>query len=373
MTRVAVLHWSTSSVGGINTTFQTLRAEALSRGDEFDILASDPQKTKAPGKFIQRKRVRGGDTFITIDGTAPHHPLNFKATLRFIQQNYDAVILSFLCPHPTKAYGDQPLFLPLLEGIKAAGIPIIGYVHDGYWDSYKEFGEMVLPLCDRTMVCQPAYGDPMIKAGYPVTNAFVPFRELAEHPEVERDPNLVIWLPQWKNIKGISKFWEGLPAASTNGWTVEMYGNGIEYYNMRLEPEWKERVGRDHFAPDYSGVGPAQFFGCVPETQVPTILSRGSFMIDFQGSGKPKYAAYRAGSYNHTIIEALYYGCVPVVHSSVKNTPIPSHLICALDTPETWADALLSYDRSSFNAEEARAYVLKNHSAAVLYDTILGR
>ncbi len=373
MTRVAVLHWHTSSVGGINTTFQTLRAEALSRGDEFDILASDPQRTKSPGQFVKRQRVRGGDTFITIDGQAPHHPTNVKASIEFIKKNYDVVITSFLCPHPTKAYGEEPLFLALLEGIKAAGIPIVGYIHDAYWDSYKEFGLLTLPLCVRTMVCQPSYAKALIEAGHPVTAAFVPFRTLADQPNVPRDPNLVVWLPQWKNIKGIGKFWAGLPRARQLGYKVEMYGNGIEYYNMRKEPDWKENVGSDFFSPEHSGSGAADFFGCVPETDVPGILSRATFMCDFQGSGKPKYEAYRNGSYNHTIIEALYYGAIPVVHKSVTNTPIPKDLILALDAPENWPDLIGDIDTVAYDRVAARRYVEENHSAKVLYDRILGR
>ncbi len=377
MTRIAVLHWHTSSVGGINTTLQTLRAEALSRGDEFDILASDPQKTKQPGKFVKRQRVRGGDTFITIDGLAPHHPNNVKASIAFLKREYDVVVLSFLCPHPTKAYGDEPLFMPLLQGIKDAGIPIVGYIHDAYWDSYKEFGELVLPLCVRTMVAQKAYGEPLEAKGYKVSTAYLPFRPLVDDPVVKREMNLVAWIPQWKNIKGIYKFWDDIRRAQSRGYHVELYGNGIEYYNIRKseDPEigWKTVVGKDHFAPDYSGTGLAEFFGCIHETEIPRVLSRAAFMADFQGSGNPKYAAYRNGSYNHTIIEALYYGCVPIVHTNMLKSSIPNHLLAATDTPEKWSDVAAAFDVANYDRAGAREYVIKNHSAAVLYDRILGR
>lgn len=377
MTRIAVLHWATSSVGGINTSLQTLREEALSRGDTFHILASDPQKSKPSAVFDggQRKRVRGGDTFITIDGYAPHHPVNVQRSIEFITANYDVVITSFLCPHPTKAYGDEPLFLPLLKGIKDAGLELVGYIHDGYWDSYADFGAMTLPLCDRTMVCQEEYAKPVLEAGFDVTPAFVPFRPFVEQPDIERDPDLVAWLPQWKGIKGIKHFYAGIPAAAERGFTVELYGNGIVYYQLRKDREtWLKHVGVDHFAAAYSGgTGPAQFFGCVHENEVPEILTRASFMCDFQGHGRPKYAAYRRGSYNHTIIEAMYYGCTPVVHESVLQTPIPDHLVHPLSNEQIkdWSAFLPGF--RDYPAEEARRFVEENHSAAILLDRILGR
>lgn len=369
--KIAVLHWNTSSVGGINTTLQILRQVALSRGDTFHILASDPQASKKPGLLPARKRVRGGDTFITIDGYAPHHPKNWQNTELLLRQ-YDVVMTSYISPHPTKDYGDEPLFLPLLKALHAKGKRMIGYIHDGYWETYKEFGELVLPLVEKTMVAQEAYGRPLVEAGYPVTPAYLPFYPLVPDPQgVVRNPNLVTWLPQWKNIKGVRKFWAGLPEALAAGWDVEMYGNGIEYYKMRLQEDWKQLVGSDHFAPDYSGTGTAQFFGCVTLEQVAEVLCRSSYMIDFQGHAA-KWKVYLNGSYNHTILEALYYGATPIVHSNMLKANIPPGLLLAVDDPTKWPEAVAAHDRSTFDPEAARRYVLENHSAEVLYDRIFG-
>lgn len=369
--KIAVLHWATSSVGGINTTFQTLREVALRRGDTFHILASDPQKTKKPLLLPNRKRVRGGDTFITIDGYAPHHPTNWRASARFLE-DYDLIITSYVAPHPTKAYGPDPLFLPLLEALREKGKRIVGYIHDGYWETYKEFGELVLPLVEKTMVCQIAYGKPLVEAGYPVTPAFVPFTPLTADPVEEvRDPNLAVWLPQWKNIKGIRKWWKGLPDALASGLRVEMYGNGIEYYKMRKEdPDWSRLVGQDHFAPAYSGDGSAEFFGCVELEEVARVLSRAAFMFDFQGHAA-KHAAYLNGSYNHTILEALYYGAVPVVHENMLKSAIPSELLLPLEDVTNWAEPVRNFDLGAYPRELAREYVNDVHSAEKLYDSIV--
>lgn len=373
MTRIAVLHWHTSSVGGINTTLQLLRDEAISRGDSLHILASDPQKSKPSGIFPQgkRQRVRGGDTFITIDGYAPHHPLNVQRSVEFLAKNFDVVMTSFICPHPTKAYGDDPLFLPLIEGIAKAGLPIVGYIHDAYWETYAEWAKLVLPHCAKTMVAQKAYGEPLEALGFPVSTAYLPFRPWpVDTSKIERDPQLVVWTPQWKNIKGIRKFFDGIPAALAAGYKVELYGNGIEYYKMRKERElWAPVVGKDHFAPMASGDGKAEFFGCVHEHEIPKVYARATFMADFQGSGNPRYAPYRNGSYNHTVIEALWSGCIPIVHTNMLKSSIPNHLLLGIENPEEWPGALdvsKDYDRAG-----ARRYVEENHSCAALYDRIL--
>jgi len=368
--KIAVLHWATSSVGGINTTLQTLREVALARGDTFHILASDPQRTKKPGLLPARKRVRGGDTFITIDGYAPHHPSNYQASARFLA-DYDLVMTSYICPHPTKAYGDEPLFLPLLQKLHDNGQRLVGYVHDAYWETYKAFGELTLPLMEKTMVAQKAYGEPLVAAGYPVSPAYLPFHPLVPDPVgIERDPKLVAWIPQWKNIKGIAKFWAGVPEAARLGLTVDMYGNGIEYYKMRLTPEWKERVGTDHFAPAYSGTGAATFHGCVDLGRIAEVLTAASFMPDFQGHSA-KWKAYLNGSYNHTIIEALYYGAVPVVHANMLKSTIPAEFLLPLEDPTQWAEAVARYDLREFNRTRAREFVQDQHSAGRLYERII--
>lgn len=369
--RIAVLHWATSSVGGINTTLQTLREVALARGDTFHILASDSQKSKRPSLLPARKRVRGGDTFITIDGYAPHHPSNVASSVKFVADNYDLVITSYIAPHPTKAYGDEPLFLPLLQGLHDRGTRMVGYVHDAYWETYKVFGELALPLMEKTMVAQKAYGEPLVAAGYPVLPAYLPFWPLTPDPVgLLRDPKLVAWIPQWKNIKGVRKFFQGVPSATAAGLRVEMYGNGIEYYKMRLEDPWKEAVGRDHFAEQYSGNGAAEFFGCVELERIPEVLTRASFMIDFQGHAA-KWKAYLNGSYNHTILEALYYGAVPVVHQNMTKSDIPRDLLLPLEDPTTWPEAVAAFDLGGFDRTRAREFVMDNYSAETLYERIL--
>lgn len=363
--KIAVLHWSTSSVGGINTSLQTLRKVANDKGDIFHVFACDDQKTKKPCN-IESKLVRGGDTYILIDGYLPHHENNYRDSVKYlVDNNYDAVMTSYLCPHPTKDYGDEPVFEKILQEIMNANIPIIGYIHDAYWDSYAEFGKVALQYTQKTMVAQKAYAQEHVNFGVNIIPAFIPFTHFSgDYSGIERKYQ-GCWLPQWKAIKGIKKF---VPTLVNSKLPVELYSNGIEYYYERKKDYWKDIINKDYFA-DTQGNGIHNFYGTVPVQEVGRILSESSFMFDFQGHSA-KYSAYLNGSYNHTILEALYYGAVPVVHKNMLKSGIPADCLITVDKIEDWISAVDNFDLDSYDREKAKRYVLENHSAEKLYDLI---
>jgi len=368
--KIAVIHWYTSSVGGINTTLETLHSEAVKRGDTFHVFACDPKPTKKPILYDSRTYVKGGDTSIKIDGELPYHDKNYKSSIQFLKDNkYDVVMTSFLCPHPTKEYGEKPIFQNLFDEINLAGIPLIGYIHDAYWETYKEFGEIAIQYMEKTVLNQKAYSSYFDEYEYNFLKAFVPFVSLGESPNIERNPKKVVWLPQWKPIKGINKFWKGMPQAISSGLEIDLYGNGIEYYYIRKEDSWKKVVGKDYFDDAFSGEGKAIFYGYVETSKIPSILSDASFMCDFQGHSS-KYSAYLNGSYNHTILEALYFGAVPVVHSNMLKSGIPSELLLTVNNVENWPSYVNKYDLGSFNKKLAREYVQQNHNSSKLFDMI---
>lgn len=369
--RIACLHWLTTSVGGINTRLRTYREVADRQGDTFDVLVSANQRTKHPTLLPERKTIRGGDSFITIDGYAPHHEENVKHTAKWVKERYDVVMLSFLCPHPTKAYGDEPAFISLLGELKIARIPIIGYISDAYWDTYKEFGEATLKLCDKCYVTQTAYAAPLVKAGYRVRPAYIPFIPVNEKLPDKKffQAQRVVWIAQWKNIKGIHQFYQGVPKLLKKGFDVRMYNSGIEYYKLRLLPEWKKIVGNDKFSPQYSGKGGASYYGWVPVEGRARILSTAGFMCDFQGH-RAKFKAYSSGSYNNTTVEALYYGCVPVVHESVLKSQIPKDLLLPVADLKDYPDVIARYDIRQYNRKQAREYVMDRHDAFRLYGNL---
>lgn len=331
--RIAAIYWPTSSVGGINTELRNFRDEAERRGHTFHVLRSGKHSNISATVFSERKLIRGGDTFVTIDGEASHHPKQLDTTLSLLA-GYDSVYLAFLCPHPTKDYGDQPVFLELLQGIRMMGVPIVGRITDGYWKDYAEWGEATLKLCKSATFTHPSAA-PNWEGNPKVSHGGMPFHPRAQPTDHYRSPTpRTVWTSQWKAIKGIHKL---LPCIPDIRGRVDLYSNGILYYQLRETADWKKAVGRDLFKPEFSGDGTATFYGAVPLDDIPGILLRSWFMIDLMGIGKPKNQTYIAGAHNNTTIEAAHYGACPVLHaraSSVVPTDIALFASEARDVPK---------------------------------------
>lgn len=369
--RIACLYWPTSSVGGIATEVKTFQREAWNRGYTFSVLVSAPRPTHKP-QFIPPTLIRGGDTFIEVNGYAPHHPKNVDATVKFLRTYFDRVYLAYLCPHPTKNYGDQPQFLELLRKLVNVGMPITARITDGYWESYEEWGEAAMNYTDLVTVSHPAYAKNVPTDRCAVKTSRFPFEPFQFKTMKDTKP-LTVWTSQWKAIKGIHKLLPHIPEIPTR---VEMYSNGIMYYQLRQTEEWKRVVGQDHFAPEFSGNGRAEFFGYIPLEKVAEVYQRAWYMIDLQGHGKPLYEVYKQGSFNNTTVEALYYGAVPVLHKQVLNSDIPKECILtvedAMEVPRTITQNLAeSYVFDPKRVDRAREWVMDNYAASKIFSSVV--
>lgn len=360
MSRVAAIYWPTSSVGGINTELVNLRRAAKRVGDDFFVLRSGDHSRIRPGLFPKRKLIRGGDTFIYIDGEASHHPNQIQDTLSFIHSEFDRVYFAFLCPHPTKAY-NEPRFLPMYS---ECILPCTARVTDGYWKAYEDWGEKCLPYCDAITVSQPAFAGhfshPKVKASR------FPFRPVKATEKRSEKP-LTVWTSQWKAIKGIQHL---LPHLHRLNHQVELYSNGILYYQLRSTRDWQDNIGADHFA-GFNGEGRAEFFGYVELKEIPNILSRAWFMIDLMGSGKPRNHVYTQGSFNNTTVEAAYYGCCPVLHSQARAV-VPSTIALFVDNADEIPGLLNSRKARDFavdprRVKRAKQWVKENFDAVKIY------
>ena len=365
--KIAAIYWPSSSVGGINTLFESLRKAAISQGDEFDVLRCGLLKTIKPSKFAEPLLMRGGDTFITVHGDCSHHSDQIEETIKWIEANYDAVYFGYMCPHENKAYGSDPVFMPMYTKLK---LPKVACVVDAYWDSYAEWAIPCLPFLKKTLVSQPAYADPLLKMSMPVEAITAPFS--FQNPTSDRsEESLTVWTSQWKTIKQIDRLIPIMPQISEHT-KLELYSNGILYYQLRETEEWKNAVGKDHFK-GFDGRGKAEFFGYVGTEVIPEIMSRAWYMIDLQGGGKPKYEAYRNGAYNYTTLEALAYGCCPILHEQARLSIIPHELYLtvkdAKEIPElirTSKDFTLDLVRQKLGKE----WVADTHNDQSMYNII---
>lgn len=365
--RIAAIYWPTSSVGGINSVLVALRKAAIENGDTFDVIRCGNQKTITPSKFPTEELIRGGDTFITIHGECSHHPDQVEGTIRWLEANFDALYFAYMCPHSTKAYGDEPVFMPIYTQCK---LPKVTFIPDAYWDTYADWAIPCLPHVKKTLVTQAPYAEPLLKMGMPVEKVDVPIFPVAVKSKRSETP-LVVWTSQWKNIKGINKLMPYIPAISEVA-TVEMYSNGILYYQIRETEEWKAAINKDHFK-GFDGHGKADFFGYIPLDQIPEVLTRSWYMIDLQGIGRPKHEAYRNGAYNYTTIEALLYGSCPILHSQAQKSIIPKEFFLFVDDPKDIAELVKTKVDFALNPrrqELAMEWVMETHSGKGMYKNI---
>ena len=366
--RIAAIYFPTSSVGGINSVLVSLREQAQSVGDTFDVIESGKQKTIDAHKLDRPQLVRGGDTFLTIHGRAPHSPEQIENTINFLEANYDALYFAYICPHETKDYS-EPLFASLYDGCK---LPKVAFITDAYWDTYKHWAAPCIDYCRKVFVTNPSYAKPIIAEGFDVEALNTPFFPLPVPDGAERSEEPYgVWTSQFKQIKCINNLIPVIPAI-TDICRFDMFSNGIRYYQLRETDEWKAAIGEDFFKPEFSGNGKARFFGYQPLELMPAVYTTAHFMIDLQGLGKPKYAAYRDGSYNCTTVEALYYGACPILAEQARKSAIPHDLFCSVHDTTEIPDVLRIGNANGFFIDperqaKARQYVNEHHHVRSMY------
>ena len=364
--RVACIYWPTSSVGGIATHVATMKREALRRGDTFDIILSASHITKGQELFSEPKTVRGGDTFITIDGYASHHPKRIKDTIKWLEKNYDVLYFGFLCPHPTKAY-PEPYFMPLFTKCK---LPKVGRISDAYFKTYESWGTKAVKKLDRLLCVQRAYALPLIEKGFDVKISVQPFDPLFKPMSVPKMKSpLLSWTSQWKDIKGIKKVLNVIPDFPKK-WKVNMYSNGIRYYQLRTEEAWISAIKKDHFK-EFNGKGRANFYGYQPLDVIATALMKSWATINLQGHSA-KYEAYKQGAYNNTEVESLYYGAMPILHKQAELSAIPNELFVSVEYAEEIPYALKHIAPDTKRHKKAIKWVMDTHHVSIVYDDSFG-
>lgn len=358
--RIACIYWSTSSVGGIATHLNSLRSAAIREGDRFDILHSRDWKGKSPTVFKERQWIRGGDTKIWVDGEVPQTSEGAK----WLESNYDVILFGFICPHETKAY-PEPKFLALYD----ARLPKAAWVMDGYWDDYSHWAIPLLPKLSAVFCPLESYASPLVKLGAKVTISAFPFQPQYGKTEKKSETPLLIWPCQWKNIKGVTQFLEQVPLLPEN-LEVDLYSNGIRYYQLRSQETWKKAVGQDLFQ-GFNGSGRATFYGNLDVPEVAKAYQRAWFTVNLQGMRSRK-ETYRRGSYNNTEVEALFYGACPILHSSTLQTDLPRDVYLSVDKAEQIPEAISEAIKNGFALDAARRrrardFVIVKHLASNRY------
>lgn len=361
--RIACIYWQmVGQIGGIATRLNRLRQCANNQGDQFDILLSGPRKSKQPGLFKERKWMQNKDTCIWTCGEAPHHPANVKQTVAWLENNYDAILMGYICPNKTKAYPD-PLFLEIYN----CKLPKVAYISDGYWDVYKDWAELCLPHLNAVVSPQEAYLQPAKK--YNVRTKMIPFPFVAQKGKLQKKSEypLLVWPNQWKGIKGIKQFLSQVPKLPEDI-RVEMYSCAVDYYQLRTKPLYLEAIATDHFK-GFNGNGRAEYFGNVDIPRILQAVQAAWWTCNLQGISTRK-ETYKQGSYNNAEVEALWYGACPILHSSVENTALPQEVILTVDSEEeipTTIDISREFAIEESRIKRAKEFVKDVHWGSKIY------
>ena len=362
--RILALHPRISSVGGINTELVNMRKEASDLGHEFFVYETWPWKTFAFKHFDEPINIRGGDTYILVDGKVSHYAPHLQEVASWINENFDSVFISCLCPRDNKAYREAgvnddgtTMFNDLLDLVS---VPIVGRVTDGYFSAYKSWGRRTMQQCVKT-TCSRAYRPSIPEDAGEVKLVEIPFRP-TKHTTMRSSEVSVVNVSQYKNVKGTVPMLEAIPLFNPNT-QVDLYSCGILYYQLRTKEIWLNAVRKDFFK-EFHGNGIADYHGYVDVERMPDILSHAWMGLDLQGwDRKGRYEAYKKGSLNNTGIEMLYYGCLPIVY---ETTPIPDELCAKVTTVEEiaevvnskrWQDIALNPERQ----EAAKKWVIDRH------------
>lgn len=368
--RIAALYWPTSSVGGIASTVLCLKQEAHRRKMKFDIFRSANQKTKRFSWFEESKLISGGDSFIQIDGEAPHHERNVQETAKYICANYDVVFLPYLCPHPIKSYPD-PAYLGLLNELYGR-VSISAMLTDGYWDTYADWGWRTLEFVDVLSAFNINYVPQIVKdywkiktgqrlKQYRVIDPI--YRTIESIPQKKID---LIWISQWKTIKGPKSFLSMVPMLPEH-LRIEAYNCGIEYYQLRSTDLWRKAIGRDTFK-GFNGEGNVLYGGWVPLDKINRKLASSAYTVEFQGLGRVRYEAYKKPHFNTTTLEALAYCTAPIVPKAQTNAETRKFVLAC----ESVSDAIRFIKTNALPEESGRDWVFDTCDVRVTFSKILG-
>jgi len=220
------------------------------------------------------------------------------------------------------------------------------------------------------------YAKPLTDLGIEVKISPFPFVPKLGHITAKSKTPLLIWPNQWKNIKGVTEFMRIVPDLPKQV-AVELYSTCIRYFEMRIEAEnegpWIKAVAMDHVT-GVPGKGRAQFYGNVDRPAILQAFQRAWFSVNLQGM-KTRNEAYRLGSYNNTEVEALYYGCCPILHESTKQTDLPEEVYLSVasaeEIPDTVAKALKEGTATNEKRmQTARKFINGKHNAIDRYQDL---
>jgi hypothetical protein len=240
-------------------------------------------------------------------------------TSRKILNECDLVVFGHQCPHLNmKGKGDDRW-----KGLYDLKVPVMNIWHDTLWkDNYPWLKDVARFVKVNLLANMNTWK--LVAKDYPgyFVHAPIPVDTTKAGLYLQRKENKVVWLPQWKDWKGI---WEFVYSTEFAEFPTEIYNSGIEYHYMRRQPDWGTIIGHDVFRPkgkNLRGNDLVTVMGPRVNTEVPKILMGANVSVDLSGYNTPRYK----GQTTCVHFESMVYGAVLACHESIiKDGPIPEN------------------------------------------------
>lgn len=363
--KIAILCWDVAGPGGLNTFMHGIHEAAEAVHDTCARFHMSEWKAFDRRFYVGSRSKPMGHNILTVEGDLSYHPKHIDENAAYINKVFDVVLLITLTTHPTKNQ-PEPVHIPFLAKIHK---PIYACICDGLWPVYHDFAMATLPYITTPLFsANPSYTTAIPPE---IPSVDLPYFLLPD-PDIQRvdGPARLMWSSQWKPLKGIRQFLSALKSVRPET-LVDLYGSGIEYFQTRSTHLFFDVVGENFVHPEYSGIGRAGYYGHVPLEDIPRALAKSTFMADWHGIS-PKFPAYTKGSFNNTLIEALYYGAMPVLAEQMLKSAVPPEFFLTVN--KSTADRLgdLLADKSTVATDPERRYaakrwVLETHTAEIGY------
>lgn len=306
--KICIPMFEIQDYGGITGHIETLAKGLKEHGHEVDFVllrnnAQEPYRRKIFGPYGSYPSEFGGEVHLlagwygclVMSYGSRYHARQVKAWLT----QYDYIIWGLPCP-----YNNEGEWIELFE----SRVPQVACIHDAHYPrAYKHLDSVVDHLRFLAPVNESAYGALESWPGEKklINNGHV-LQDWSKQTPWEQRSNTAVCAHVWKAWKRMDRVVAAAPHMSNN---LVMGGDGIEARYMRSPTKCKPKY--KGLWNDFLEAMNATYVGILSEKELMHLYSTSRVMVDI--SYADRFASYGC-HYNRSIVEAINYGCVPLMN-----------------------------------------------------------
>lgn len=306
--KICIPMFEIQDYGGITGHIEYLARGLMEHGHEVEFVllrnnAQDPYRRKSTGPAGSYPSVFGGEVHLLAGWygcvVRSYGDLRHARETKEYLRTFDFIIWGLPCP-----YNNEGEWIELYDN----GVPQVACIHDAHYPkAYRHLDSVVDYLAFLAPVNESAYGALGTWPGEKrlINNGHKLADWSAQTPWHLRSPAAVcahVW-KAWKRMDRV------VAAAPLCKYPVIMGGDGIEGRYMRSVNKCKPKYAglwNNFLAGEYCA-----YVGILPEEALFALYKSSRVMIDI--SYAERFAEYGC-HYNRSIVEALNYGCVPLMN-----------------------------------------------------------